>query len=309
MESVWFEGKPRYTPIPTELSRRYDKEMDSMSLREAEISKRCPECGKVKPAWEFYYKPAKNKPAMTPEQTKKYLSQMGHVRDIKTRIPECRECTRRKLRAYQPSRNERYPACTTPSKSVTKRCTICKKHKPQTQFYPKAGKRDGLNSSCKQCDRARTKKARRSIPKEKKKRLYLSRYARMKQRFHARKENIPIEKKCKKCGKIKPIKNFRTNMGSIDTRYHICLECQSHPVDYAKEYTCVKCGVTKNASKFGRIPSKLSGIDSTCRECRVAAYLVYRARRDLRKIPLKYGFDYDGFIKEKELSKQENLPN
>lgn len=37
---------------------------------------------------------------------------------------------------------------------MTKTCTLCRQQKPASEFYKKASGRDGLQSSCKACDRA-----------------------------------------------------------------------------------------------------------------------------------------------------------
>lgn len=96
----------------------------------------------------------------------------------------------------------------------TKTCTKCGRELPISEFYAKAGSKDGLQTICKECHNEATKKSR-----EKK---------------EAKDGLKPPTKLCKRCGRELPLIRFGKNAGTKDGLQYWCKECQNRTVTEAK---------------------------------------------------------------------------
>lgn len=84
-------------------------------------------------------------------------------------------------------------------------------------------------------------------------------------------------KQCKKCGEIKPLKEFHKNKGTRDGHVSTCKTCRmSEQVRERKASTisglrrCGTCGETKTLGMFVPDTSKPNSRKNTCRDCRNA---------------------------------------
>lgn len=96
----------------------------------------------------------------------------------------------------------------------TKTCTKCGRELPISEFYAKAGSKDGLQTICKECHNEATKKSR-----EKK---------------EAKEGMKPKTKICSKCGRELPLIRFGKNASTKDGLQYWCKECQNRSVTAAK---------------------------------------------------------------------------
>ena len=96
----------------------------------------------------------------------------------------------------------------------TKTCTKCGRELPISEFYAKAGSKDGLQTICKECHNEATKKSR-----EKK---------------EAKDGLKPPTKLCKRCGRELPLVRFGKNASTKDGLQYWCKECQTRKVTEAK---------------------------------------------------------------------------
>lgn len=94
-----------------------------------------------------------------------------------------------------------------------KKCNTCKRTLPTSQFYPKAGSKDGLSSNCIACDRKIVKETRKKYLKSGKWKDNL--------------KNIPKEKECRRCHKILPSSQFHKRKESKDGLALYCIQCVS----------------------------------------------------------------------------------
>ena len=96
----------------------------------------------------------------------------------------------------------------------TKTCTKCGRELPISEFYAKAGSKDGLQTICKECHNEAIKKSR-----EKK---------------EAKDGAKPPTKLCKRCGRELPLVSFGKNASTKDGLQYWCKECQNRSVTAAK---------------------------------------------------------------------------
>lgn len=96
----------------------------------------------------------------------------------------------------------------------TKTCTKCGRELPISEFYAKAGSKDGLQTICKECHNEAIKKSR-----EKK---------------EAKDGLKPPTKLCKRCGRELPLVRFGKNASTKDGLQYWCKECQTRKVTEAK---------------------------------------------------------------------------
>jgi hypothetical protein len=83
--------------------------------------------------------------------------------------------------------------------------------------------------------------------------------------------NEIMEKKCTKCGIVKPLSEFYPNIfNKKDGRRYRCKQCELTPPTSYKVITerlCKKCGKVKPISEFPAFRLSSTGHNSTCREC------------------------------------------
>lgn len=90
----------------------------------------------------------------------------------------------------------------------TKTCTKCGRELPISEFYAKAGSKDGLQTQCKECHNAATRK---SIEKRKADNIF----------------NGPGIKSCPRCGQDLPKEAFGKNARTRDGLQPYCKKCRS----------------------------------------------------------------------------------
>lgn len=98
----------------------------------------------------------------------------------------------------------------------TKTCTKCGRELPISEFYAKAGSKDGLQTICKECHNE------------------ASRRSRAKAQAQAQEGPKPKTKICSKCGRELPLIRFGKNAGTKDGLQYWCKECQNRSVTAAK---------------------------------------------------------------------------
>lgn len=96
----------------------------------------------------------------------------------------------------------------------TKTCTKCGRELPISEFYAKAGSKDGLQTFCKECHNEASKKSR-----EKK---------------EAKDGLKPPTKLCKRCGRELPLIRFGKNASTKDGLQYWCKDCQNLSVTASK---------------------------------------------------------------------------
>ena len=69
---------------------------------------------------------------------------------------------------------------------------------------------------------------------------------------------------------------------------------------------CHRCGEEKKMTQFSRDASLRGGYKNMCKSCCSFMQVLLKAKKELRAIPAKYGFDYSKFLKENELSKKDD---
>lgn len=143
-------------------------------------------------------------------------------------------------------------------KQKTKVCNKCGLEKHTSSFYKQSSKRDGLNPRCRDC------------LKEYKKQLALQN----------KNSNIK-EKKCSKCGIIKPLDSFHAQAIGKGGKSAQCKDCtRAYDASRAlknvecnvKELTCSSCLEIKSVENFHRNIHHKYGRDNMCKGCRNKLY-------------------------------------
>ena len=88
-----------------------------------------------------------------------------------------------------------------------KLCTVCNQTKPLSKFIKDKSYKDGYRNECKECKNKR-----------------MNRYLKS---WSSSNTELPSEKKCKQCKKVKPISEFCKDKYYKDGFHHICKSCQS----------------------------------------------------------------------------------
>jgi ribosomal protein S27AE len=180
-----------------------------------------------------------------------------------------------------------------------KRCSRCGETKPVSEFN-RANKRDGYQDWCKACkaayarDQARKKRAAEASAGS----------------VETEKEEKPTEKRCSRCGEIKPNTEFGRNKRKADGLQGWCKACQrqyerevrkqrraakapevetvsvetekvEEPAVVEKTQRCTVCGQVKPLSEFHRRGER--GWHCACRDCENAASRRRRRERRERK--------------------------
>ena len=157
-----------------------------------------------------------------------------------------------------------------------KECSRCGRILPQRDFFPRNDGRskDGLSYYCRECDRVASKQI---------------------------SYTIISEKKCSKCGVVKPVADFHsdlTNKDALKSRCKICCSTRKQRTRLKDGYkVCNKCRQEKPLSEFYPArENKSSGVRGRCRDCD----LVRRRDYSLR---LNYGISLKEY---EELFTQQN---
>lgn len=96
----------------------------------------------------------------------------------------------------------------------TKTCTKCGRELPISEFYAKAGSKDGLQTICKECHNEASRRSRAKA--------------------QAQEGLKPKTKICSKCGRELPLVRFGKNASTKDGLQYWCKECQTRKVTEAK---------------------------------------------------------------------------
>ena len=142
---------------------------------------------------------------------------------------------------------------------MKKQCSRCKKVKSLDEFSRNKTKRDGRQSDCKSCH-VNLRIARRE------------RYAGA---------EIPAEKRCTRCKKIKPLDEFYRNKNNRYGRQSACKSCSKEQAvarrerlvgaEIPAEKHCPGCDQTLPADAFHRSSYDKDGLEPRCRQCRRVA--------------------------------------
>jgi hypothetical protein len=136
-----------------------------------------------------------------------------------------------------------------------KTCTQCGLEQSESEFYRTTRTIGGRLPICKSCEDLRKK-------------TWLQRARRPE----------PVQKRCRKCGVVKNIKDFYKTTQTPDGRTSVCSSCDRtrrsqfrskrephEPV--VSTYHCPNCGITKPVSEFYRNRKAPSGLSAWCKDC------------------------------------------
>ena len=162
-----------------------------------------------------------------------------------------------------------------------KRCTMCEKWKPESDFHKDLARTDGLKIRCKKCDTEYQRKLRRK--KEKKFRKYLKLEERHRT-FRGAEQKL-----CTHCKKWKNENEFYRNRQARDGLHSCCKVCQnkgtasnqdrrvlrrnlqydeSHRVvSGVKQKLCSHCRKWKGENSFYKKRGSRYGLGAECKEC------------------------------------------
>lgn len=168
-----------------------------------------------------------------------------------------------------------------------KKCSKCGESKPLDGFRRDRSKKSGRVSSCKECDRR--------LPKHLDPAKQSAGAKARRARLMARAESdipTPTEKRCPKCGDIKPAKEFRLAIGNLDGLTSLCSGCmriagQKHRARNAVrdlstiaapgEKRCRACLAIRPISEFHVDRVNRDGRDADCKLCVSAEWRAYFA--------------------------------
>jgi len=146
-------------------------------------------------------------------------------------------------------------------------CTTCHQWKPFSELDKDQGYKDGVRPLCKDC-------------KKKKNRAFIEHWTQEREKGM----DLPGEKECKDCHRIKLIHAFGKDNGYKSGRSHICLDCKSkrqkrlkkkwhHERSQSKntlqEKTCVSCGKQYPRTHFTVLGYSKDGLSQICKPCQV----------------------------------------
>ena len=137
----------------------------------------------------------------------------------------------------------------------TKKCTKCKLHLSKDCFAKSPGKKDDLDSKCKEC------KKKQYMESKKKKKLVLD------------------EKECTKCNVLKKISEFYNRVGSSDGKTSECKDCTKGMYNNrfeqrtntelieVTEKTCKNCNTLQTIENFHKKTDSPDGHKPFCKTC------------------------------------------
>lgn len=140
-----------------------------------------------------------------------------------------------------------------------KTCKNCGKSKTKDEFHKNKSLKDGLNSKCKDCQNAHSKKYR--------------------QKRSSRNKNVPDVKTCPSCQIEKTAKEFYKSKYSADGLRSQCTKCEIKEVDDYRQRTkqnekievtskrCYNCDTEKDVDEFHKNDSAIDGLQYICKPC------------------------------------------
>ena len=165
-----------------------------------------------------------------------------------------------------------------------KQCYICKRVLPADNFVFNKRKRDGLSSTCKDCEKLRREKYNVKWEQERRKKdvegftLYPK-----------------FEKICSQCGKIKPLGMFSPIKNSKDGYSSYCKDCgrklqnkYNERISASKKVIpntkyCSSCNKTLPASEFNKCNQRKDGLNIYCRKCSNKRHRKYMSKPEVKK--------------------------
>ena len=165
-----------------------------------------------------------------------------------------------------------------------KRCIKCEEEKTLSEFYRHVGAKDGFRNVCKSCwakNRKPYSRAKKSRSKESNK-------------------EPKTEKRCPKCGEVKPVSEFSPRperRGGLKPRCKACVKVdrrakreqlkQLHDEDFYQnvigEKKCSVCKEIKPYTDFDRLRSEADGFQCLCKPCGRKKSKAYSLREDKRE--------------------------
>jgi ribosomal protein L32 len=140
-----------------------------------------------------------------------------------------------------------------------KKCSKCGEVKILDEFSKDAKSKDGKQRRCKSCRKEY--------------------YAQQKAILQRGDYKVITEKKCSKCGEVKPADEFHKNLNSKDGKDSQCKSCRKEYYAQQKailqrdgykvitEKKCSKCGEVKPADEFSNYTHSKDGKQSWCKSC------------------------------------------
>ncbi len=164
--------------------------------------------------------------------------------------------------------------------NATKKCPKCDETKPLTEFSLRSDRPSGVQSRCKTCQSLATGDRQRLLAA-----------ARQTQN---REVSLEGEKKCTRCGTMKPRVQFSLQRSRFDGLHHRCKACEKtrKKAEVAKrkaafeageclvplERRCSACRTLKPAADFYRCCTNSSGLSGKCKACILSDKKPYKPR-------------------------------
>jgi hypothetical protein len=174
-----------------------------------------------------------------------------------------------------------------------KRCCRCKRVLSSDHFVFNKRKRDGLSSSCRDCEKLKREEYIIKWEKERK------------QKETERFTLFPkFEKKCTQCGQTKSLGLFFPSKNSKDGHTSYCKDCGlKHQNEYHERIKaskkvipetkyCTSCNKTLPASKFNKCNQRKDGLNIYCRDCSNKKQREYMSRPENKKRRKEYERKY-----------------
>ena len=173
----------------------------------------------------------------------------------------CKSCAKGNRAAFRAHRIANPPP-------IPKRCNKCKETKDTVEFNKGSGRKDGLHSWCRSCDKEN--------------------HAAFRAHRIANPPPIPSTKRCSTCKETKDAAEFYKKKASKDGLQSVCRGCSSvgdklfkrkntkrntlaGPPDRTGTKKCTACGETKQKTEFSVAASRKDGLNDSCKTCSSAS--------------------------------------
>lgn len=131
-------------------------------------------------------------------------------KDVSALAPAC-DHAKKMNQTFNPEDNDEPMKTPLAPQAQTKTCTKCGRELPISEFYARAGAKDGLQTICKDCHNAATKRC----------------HDKAKAQAHIEKslQEACDMKRCSKCGETKPLSDFYKDKKASDGHQSWCKHC------------------------------------------------------------------------------------
>lgn len=131
-------------------------------------------------------------------------------KDVSALAPAC-DHAKKMNQTFNPEDNDQPMKTPLAPQAQTKTCTKCGRELPVSEFYARAGSKDGLQTICKDCHNAATKRC----------------HDKAKAQAHIEKslQDACDMKRCAKCGETKPLTDFYKDKKASDGHQSWCKHC------------------------------------------------------------------------------------